>query len=123
MNNLDQLLHKFQTEIGSDFVSSFVIGEDGISISSIILDPNQDETIGSARGGMLMKLATKISDKLALGEVNENLVTTNTTYMITRFLGDHSYIWQLGVNRDATLGNIRMLMNEYAPKLWDSIPR
>lgn len=58
----------------------------------------------------------------SIGEMDDNLVTTDKVYILSRFLGDNSYYWGMVVTRDATLGFIRMLMNEYAPQLWDAIP-
>jgi predicted regulator of Ras-like GTPase activity (Roadblock/LC7/MglB family) len=69
-----------------------------------------------------MKLSANVSNKLAMGKVEDNLITTDKVYILSRFLGDNSYFWVLSVTRDATLGTIRMLMNEFAPLLWEAIP-
>jgi predicted regulator of Ras-like GTPase activity (Roadblock/LC7/MglB family) len=72
---------------------------------------------------MVMKLASKVADKIEMGDVDDTLTTTDVAYIITRFLGDGSYYWGVAVTREATLGVVRMLMNEYADQLWDAIPR
>jgi hypothetical protein len=51
------------------------------------------------------------------------LITTDQAFILTRSLGDGSFYWGLAVTREATLGMLRMLMNEYADRLWDAIPR
>lgn len=123
MNKLDQLIQQIRSELGSDFISTDIVGMDGLSIAGGSLDPAFDASIASARFAMVMKLAEKICEKLNIGAVEDNLVTTDKIYIISRYLGDGSYYWGLAVPCDATLGSIRLMMNEYAPKLWDAIPR
>jgi predicted regulator of Ras-like GTPase activity (Roadblock/LC7/MglB family) len=96
---------------------------DGLSIAGGSAVPGFDATEASARFAMVMKPAAKVSDKIALGPVADNLVTTNQAFVLSRFLGDSSYYWGLAVSKDATLGMVRMLMDEYADQLWEAIPR
>jgi len=123
MAKLDQLIQQFRSELGADFVSTDVVGMDGISIAGGSIDPNFNSTDASARFSVVMKLAEKSSSKLGLGKVDDNLTTTDKAYIIARFIGDCSYYWGVAVTRNATLGTLRMLMNEYADQLWDAIPR
>jgi predicted regulator of Ras-like GTPase activity (Roadblock/LC7/MglB family) len=123
MAKLDLLIQQFRSELGADFVSTDVVGMDGLSIGGGSIDPNFNSTDASARFSMVMKLAAKVSGKLGLGKVEDNLVTTDKAYIIARFLGDGSYYWGVAVTRNATLGTVRMLLNEYADQIWDAIPR
>lgn len=123
MSKLEQLIQQFRSELGADFVSTDVVGMDGMSIAGGSIDPNFDSTEASARFAMVMKLAGKASDKIGMGAVDDNLVTTDKAYIIARFLGNGSYFWGVAVTRNATLGTVRMMMNEYADQLWDAIPR
>jgi predicted regulator of Ras-like GTPase activity (Roadblock/LC7/MglB family) len=123
MAKLEQLIQQVRVELGADFVSTDVVGLDGMSIAGANADPSFDGSAASARFAMVMKLASKISDKLGLGVVDDNLVTTDKAYIIARFLGDGSYYWGIAVTREATLGAVRMLMNEYALQIWEAIPR
>jgi predicted regulator of Ras-like GTPase activity (Roadblock/LC7/MglB family) len=123
MPKLDQLIQQFRSELGADFVSTDVVGMDGMSIAGGSIDPNFDSTEASARFAVVMKLAAKASDKIGMGAVDDNLVTTDKAYIIARFLGNGSYYWGVAVTRNATLGTVRMMMNEYAGQLWDAIPR
>ncbi len=123
MAKLDQLIQQFRSELGADFVSTDVVGMDGLSIAGGSIDPNFNSTDASARFSVVMKLAEKSSSKLGMGKVDDNLVTTDKAYIIARFIGDGSYYWGVAVTRNATLGTVRMLMNEYADQLWDAIPR
>lgn len=122
MSKLDQLIEEIQNELGSDFYYMGIVGSDGLLITmKSRVDRNYD-TI-AARMSMLHKLATKVSDKLNLGEVEDNLITANTAYAISQLLGDGSYFAFVGLSKDATLGVARMVLKEYADQLWDAIPR
>lgn len=122
MNKLEQVIYQFRNELGSDFISTDVVGMDGISIGGGSLNPNFESADISARFAEVMKLAVKISTKIYIGKVDENLVTTDTTYIISRFLGDGQYYWVVVVSSNATLGTVRMLMNEFTPQIFDAIP-
>jgi predicted regulator of Ras-like GTPase activity (Roadblock/LC7/MglB family) len=123
MTTVQELVDEFRSELGPDFVSADVVGMDGLSIAGVSADPNFDSAAASARFAMVMKLASKVAGKIEMGDVDDNLVTTDQAYILTRFLGDGSYYWGVAVTREATLGVVRMLMNEYAGQLWDAIPR
>jgi predicted regulator of Ras-like GTPase activity (Roadblock/LC7/MglB family) len=122
MAKLDQLLQQFRGEIGADFISADVVGMDGLSIAGGSTDPNFDSSEASARVAMVMKLAGNVTTKVGMGVVDDNLVTTDRSYMLTRFLGDGSYFLNVAVTRNAILGSVRVMMSEYAPKFWEAIP-
>lgn len=122
MTKLDDLIQEIRSELGADFVSTDVVGMDGLSIAGQSADPNFDGSAASARFAMVMKLSQQVAKKIDMGEVADNLVTTDHAYIISRFLGDGSYYWGLAVTRNAVLGLVRMVMNEYADQLWNAIP-
>jgi predicted regulator of Ras-like GTPase activity (Roadblock/LC7/MglB family) len=124
MAKLDQLLQQIRNEIGGDFISMSVSGPDGISIARETINPDKkasDDT--TTRAIMLLQLAKKVSDKLGLGQFEENMLTSDKIYGILAFLGDGSYSWTVAVSRKATLGTVRMVLADYAPQVWDAIPR
>ncbi|MCE1253412.1 MAG: hypothetical protein LWX83_07675 [Anaerolineae bacterium] len=123
MHKLDQLLLEIRNESSPSFLSTSIIGMDGLPIAGASVDDSDSRGDRSARAAMIMRLASNISGKLNLGDVEEELITTNHSYILLRFLGDGSYIWGLTVSRDAILGSARLTMNEYASQLWDAIPR
>jgi predicted regulator of Ras-like GTPase activity (Roadblock/LC7/MglB family) len=123
MTKLEQVIQQFKSEIGSDLVSTDVVGMDGMSIAGGSADPNFSASDAAARFAEIMKLAVKVSNKISAGKVDDNLVTTNKNYIISRFLGDGSFYWVVVVTSNATLGTLRMLMNEYAPQLLNAIPQ
>jgi predicted regulator of Ras-like GTPase activity (Roadblock/LC7/MglB family) len=122
MAKLDQLIQQFRGEIGADFISADVVGMDGLSIGGGSNDVKFDSTDASARFAMVMKLAGNVTSKVGMGNVDDNLVTTDRAYVLTRFLGDGSYFLNVAVTRNAILGSVRLLMNEYSPQLWGAIP-
>ena len=123
MIKLEQVISQFKLELGADFVSTDVVGMDGMSIAGGSADPAFSASDAAARFAEIMKLAVKVSSKINSGKVDDNLVTTNKNYIISRFLGDGSYYWVVVVTNNATLGTLRMLMNEYAPQILNSIPQ
>lgn len=122
MTKLEQIMQQVRLELGAEFIAMDVVGMDGLSIAGSSIDPSFDSAAAAGRFAMVMKLASKVSEKLNLGEVEDGLATTEKMLILTRFLGDGSYYWQLSVPRDATLGSVRMTMSEYAPQLWEAIP-
>ncbi len=123
MSKLDEIIQEVRVELGSDFVSTDIVGSDGLSIAGGTMDPNFDNTDAAARYAMVMKLSSKVSDKLVYGAVDENLTTTDKYLILTRFLGDGSYFWEVIVGKEAALGSVRIMMNENAHRLWGAIPR
>ena len=122
MSKIDELLQEVRTELSGDFIATDIVGSDGMSIAGASASPNFDSTAACARLAMVMKLSSKVSDKLALGGVQENMATTDASILLARYLGDGSYFWMMAIPKDATLGSVRMVMNEYADQLWDAIP-
>lgn len=123
MTNLERVLHEFQAEVGPEFLGCDIIGTDGLSIASVLGPGGQADTGAEARMTVIMKLSQKVNDKLSLGEIVDAMVTTDLLVFIGKYIGDGSYLWTLAVLKEATLGNIRIQMEEYAPKIWDAIPR
>lgn len=123
MTKLDQLLQQVRAELGTDFIATDIVGLDGLSIAGTSVEPGFDSSSSSARFAMVTKLAGKVAEKLNMGSLEDTLASTDRMLILTRQLGDGSYFWQMAVPRDATLGTVRMVMNEYAPQIWDAIPR
>lgn len=122
MSKMDDILMDVRNQLGTEFVSSEIVGMDGLAIAGTSVDPSFDNSVISARMAMVMKLSMKVSEKMSMGTVEDNLITTENAFILIRFLGDSSYYWRVSVNKDATIGIVRMLMTEYADQLWDAIP-
>ena len=123
MAKLDDLLKEMSGEIPGLFAAA-VVGMDGLAISSYSTTPEFDMEMATAQFSLVMKLVQKTSAQLGDDEVEDNLVTSNGTYFLTRFLGDGSYC--LGVAADknaASLGNVRLTVRQYANSFWKGIPK
>jgi predicted regulator of Ras-like GTPase activity (Roadblock/LC7/MglB family) len=123
MSKLDQLLREIQTELGPGFVATSIVGMDGLIIANHSLSPNFDANKVAARMAMVMSLAAKSGSKMGMGEVDHNLITTDQAYIISRFIGDGSYYWIIAIARDSVLGMVYMIMEDFADRLWEAIPR
>ncbi len=123
MSAIEQVLREFRNELGSEFLATNVVGMDGLLIATEAAGAPVDVEAGAARFAMVMKLAAKVSERMKLGDVDDNLITTDKVFVLTRFLGDGSYFWGVLVSKEATLGVVRLLMREYADRLWQAIPR
>lgn len=123
MAKLDDLLKEMAQEIGG-FVSADVAGMDGLSLAHHSADPDFNAEKAVAQFALVMKLVQKTSGQLDAGELEDNLVTTENSYIVTRFLGDGSYYLGVAVDKDlASLGNLRLVTREFASDLWDAIPK
>ena len=123
MAKLDDLLKEMASDIPG-FVAATVSGMDGLGIASHSVVPEFDIEGGSAQFTLVMKLVQKATSQLGNDKVEDNLVTTNNSYLLTRFLGDGSYWLGLAVGKEAaSLGNVRLMARDYADDLWKAIPR
>jgi predicted regulator of Ras-like GTPase activity (Roadblock/LC7/MglB family) len=122
MAKLDQLMQEINNELGSDFYYMLIVGSNGLSIAFLNRIERDFDAL-AARQSMVNKLAGKVAEKLDLGDVDDNLITNNNSYVLTQLLGDATYFAVLGLAKDASLGVARMLLKEYAQSLWDAIPR
>ncbi len=99
-----------------------VIGDDGLPIAGASVNETVEIEASAARVAMVQKLAQKSSARLNLGEVKDLLLTTDKIYTLVRSIGDGTFMWSLIVTRAATLGTVRLMMNEYADQIVDGIP-
>jgi predicted regulator of Ras-like GTPase activity (Roadblock/LC7/MglB family) len=123
MADLKELLREMAGEIPG-FQAAAVSGIDGLSIAEYSASPDFKMEMATAQFALVMKLVQKTGDRLEAGEFEDNLVTTDDTYILSRALGDSSYYLIVSVEREmASLGNVRLMTRNFAPDLWDAIPR
>jgi predicted regulator of Ras-like GTPase activity (Roadblock/LC7/MglB family) len=124
MSKLDDVLKELRGEVGGDLIQTSVLGPDGIAIAceSTYPDPAFVESM-TGRVAMSQSLARKVVEKTKTGTLEDSILSTDKAYVLTRSIGDGSYTIAISVTRKATLGTIRMLLEEYGPKIWDVIPR
>jgi predicted regulator of Ras-like GTPase activity (Roadblock/LC7/MglB family) len=119
---LQSLLSDIRADLGPDFVAIDIVGMDGMSIASQKARSEFNSEMVAAHFTMVMKLAGKVSEKMDLGAVRENQVTTGSVMVFSRILGSSSFFWLLATTQNATLGMVRSLMSEYETRLLGAIP-
>ncbi|MGC9357083.1 MAG: DUF4388 domain-containing protein [Anaerolineae bacterium] len=123
MATLKELLKEMSGEIPG-FQAASVSGLDGLSIAEYTASPDFNMEMAAAQFALVMKLVQKSTGQLKSGEVEDNLVTSDSSYILSRFLGDGHYFLVIAVDRDmASLGNVRLMTRNFASDLWDAIPR
>ncbi len=124
MAELRDLLKEMAAEIPG-FQAAAVAGMDGLAIAEYAAAPDFNLEMATAQFALVMKLVDRTIDRLKSGDVEDNLVTTDETYILSRLLGDgRSYYLVISVEREmASLGNVRLMTRNFAPDLWQAIPR
>lgn len=123
MADLKELLKEMSAEIPG-FEAAAVSGMDGLSIGEYTSNPDFDLEIAAAQFALVMKLVSKNAGRLNSGVLEDNLVTTDKSYILSRTLGEGDYYVVVAVDRDmASLGNVRLMVRNFAPDLWDAVPK
>ena len=122
-NDLANIIEDIRSDLGNDFIATDIVGLDGMSVAGDKALEEFNSEIVSAHFTMVMKLADKVSGNMEIGAVSENLVSTESSLVFTRFLGDGSMYWLLATTKDATLGIVRTLMDEYELRIWGALPK
>jgi predicted regulator of Ras-like GTPase activity (Roadblock/LC7/MglB family) len=78
----------------------------------------------SAQMTMLLKLVDTTTAKIDIGEVEDNLTSTDFAYVMMRFIPGRKYFLGLTVDRRAgNLGNMRLISKMYANRIGQLLPR
>lgn len=122
MAKLNDLLQEMAGEIPG-FIATAVVGMDGLGIAEYSANPDFGVETANAQFTLVLKLANKSTGQLG-DELEDNLVTTDQAYFLTHFLGDGSYYQGIAVDRETgSLGNLRLMVRQYADDLWNAIPK
>ncbi len=122
MIKLDELLRKMSDEIPG-YQAASVVGVDGLALAIHSMD-RQNTELANAQFALIMKLVEKTITKLGKNNVQDNLVTTQKSYIISRFIGDNSYYLLVIVDRvNGNLGNLRIVTRQFAKDIWDAVPK
>ncbi|MGB7539154.1 MAG: DUF4388 domain-containing protein [Anaerolineales bacterium] len=77
----------------------------------------------AAQMTMLLKLVDTTTNKINIGEVEDNLTTTDFAYVMMRFIPGRKYFLGLTVDRRAgNLGNMRLISKMYANRISQMLP-
>jgi predicted regulator of Ras-like GTPase activity (Roadblock/LC7/MglB family) len=119
---LAELLKDIRADLGADFIASDIVGMDGMSIAGEHGRGDYEAEMVAAHFAMVMKLAAKVSGEMQMGEVRENQVNTEKAMVFSRQLADTDFFWLLATSREATLGIVRSLLDEYELRIYAAIP-
>ncbi len=105
------------------YISSMVAGMDGLNIAQHTTN-KADPEVTSAQLTLLIKLVDTSVSKLAAGELSDELLNTERSYVLMRNLPGKQYFLGIIVDRKTSnLGNLRLMSRIYADRISDSIPR
>jgi predicted regulator of Ras-like GTPase activity (Roadblock/LC7/MglB family) len=117
MMNLGDVLKEMSGEV-SGYIASSLMGLDGLMIASDAGKNAPDQESFGAQMTVLLKLVNISVEKLRAGVVEDNLITTETTYILLRFLPDKQYYLCITADRKTSnLGNMRLMSKVYAERL------
>ncbi len=119
MAGIKEILKKMADEMDG-VLAIQVTGMDGITLA--LHNPTgTDVEAFSAKFAMVMKLVEKSVDSLrGMGKFEENLVQSQNAWILTRFITPQYYIG-IAVNREGTLGNVRLISQHYIEQLKKSL--
>jgi predicted regulator of Ras-like GTPase activity (Roadblock/LC7/MglB family) len=122
VTKLDELLRKMADDIPG-FQSASVVGIDGLALA-IYSVSKFDTDLGNAQFALIMKLVEKTVNLLSKSNVQDNLVTTKKSFILSRFIGDNNYYVNTVVDRaNGSLGNVRLISRQFSKDIWDAVPK
>ena len=122
MAKMDEILKQMSEEING-FVDAQVIGMDGLNIAQYSRAKVNLELI-AAQLTLLMKLLDTAVKKSEADILEDNLLTTQTHYVMMRFLpGKQHYLAVVTDRKSANLGNLRLVTGVYLERLNASMPK
>lgn len=117
-----EVLQEMADHIDS-FVGASVVGTDGMSIASLVVDRGFNEEKAAASLSQLVKQATESSEAMDAGEFEETITTSQKYMFLTRPVGNGKFFIQLILRADGNLGAARMYLEDYEEELLDTLPR
>ncbi len=120
---LDNVLKEMSDQI-EGFITCAVVGMDGLPISSYSRNKKTDAEAISAQMTLFFKLADTSVNKLNTGVIEDDLLTTESAYVLMRFLKDRGFYLGIAADRKtAKLGNMRLNSRIYADRITKVMPR
>jgi predicted regulator of Ras-like GTPase activity (Roadblock/LC7/MglB family) len=124
MSKLDDALGALRSEIDG-FVSTDIVGiSDGISIGGGSIFANFDSSVASAEFASVANAAIRALKSLGSDKLEDILLTTDSLYIIIRFIGKTNYYHGLAINKtNGNLGRSRLIMKNYEAKIVEAMPK
>ena len=117
----EEILSSLAGEV-SGYSASALVGIDGINIAANSKGPQDPEAV-SAQMTMLFRLVDGSVEKLGAGVLEDNLMTTEKSYILMRFLPGKEYYLSITADRKTgNLGNLRLMSKMYTEQLSKAMP-
>ena len=117
----EEILTSLAGEV-SGYSASALVGIDGINIAANSKGPLDPEAV-SAQMTMLFRLVDGSVEKLGAGVLEDNLMTTEKSYILMRFLPGKEYYLSITTDRKTgNLGNLRLMSKMYTDQLSKAMP-
>jgi len=117
----DEILLSLSGEV-SGYQASALVGIDGLNVASHTMG-NLDPEVVSAQITTLLRLVDTSVEKLGAGVLEDNLLSTEKTYILKRFLPGKEYFLAIATSRkEGNLGNLRMMSKMYTDQLSKAMP-
>jgi predicted regulator of Ras-like GTPase activity (Roadblock/LC7/MglB family) len=117
----EDILSSLSGEV-TGYSASALVGIDGINIAANSKGPLDPEAV-SAQMTMLFRLVDGSVDKLGAGVLEDNLMTTEKSYILMRFLPGKEYYLSITADRKTgNLGNLRLMSKMYTDQLSKAMP-
>jgi predicted regulator of Ras-like GTPase activity (Roadblock/LC7/MglB family) len=117
----EEILTSLAGEV-SGYSASALVGIDGINIAANSKGPLDPEAV-SAQMTMLFRLVDGSVEKLGAGVLEDNLMTTEKSYILMRFLPGKEYYLSITADRKTgNLGNLRLMSKMYTDQLSKAMP-
>lgn len=120
---LDEVLKEFGQEVPGLLTAS-VVGMDGLAVAEYITDNKIKGDEISSQLTLMVKLVDTSVSKTPGDYVEDDLLSTEKTYTMLRFLPGKDFFLAVMVNRKvANLGNLRLMSRVYCERLAKALPR
>ncbi len=120
---LNDVLKELGAEV-SGYLASVLVGMDGLSVADHTKSAKSSAEAISAQMALLLKLVDTSTAKMNAGSVEDNLLTTDSAHLLTRFLPGKAYFLGIAVDRKTgNLGNLRLMSKLYADRIAKVMPR
>lgn len=127
VSQMAQKLNDILKELGgevSGYLASAVVGMDGLNIADHSKSGKSNPEAIGAQLAVLFKLVDTSTGKMNAGALEDNLLTTDNAYVLTRYLPGKSYFLGVAVDRKSgNLGNLRLMSKLYTDRIAKAMPR
>lgn len=79
--------------------------------------------LAAAQLAVVVRLCSLTTDKLKLGDFDENLITTASKYILTKALTPDFYLAMILSKESTTLGMARLVAREHAARVCQALPK